>query len=180
MGSEAGVSLRSGSIHARFRALAVTIVPEAAALDDTGWAEVERIVEDALAQRPRAMQRQLLVFIRLLDALPLFRWGRTFRRLDHDRRTRFLGGLQRSRLFLFRRGFWGLRTLVYMGYYGRPQAYRAVGYQARLRGWLEHPDAPPSAREATLRQAGHAAGEGAVDQGPADQGRAGSARPGAP
>lgn len=147
-----------GVVRERFRALAATIVPEAAELDDAGWAEVEAIVEDALGQRPRAVQRQLLVFIRLLNLLPVFRWRRTFMGLDPERRTRFLHAIQTSRLFLFRRGFWGLRTLVHMGYYGRPEAYRAVGYGARLRGWLEHPDAPAAAREATL-EASAAAGE---------------------
>lgn len=136
-----------------FRDLARTIVPETAALGEADWDEVEAIVEDALAQRPPAIQRQLKVFIRLLNALPLFRSGRTFRGLDDDRRARFLHSIQNSRLFLFRRGFWGVRTLVYMGYYAREEAYRRVGYQARLRGWLDHPRSTAEARDATLRAA---------------------------
>ncbi len=134
----------------RFRALSTTIVPQAAELDPAGWDRLESIVEDALADRPPAVRRQLVVFIRLLDALPVFRWGRRFRSLDQRRRIRFLGGVQNARLFLVRRGFWGLRTLVYMGYYGRPESHEDVGYDARLRGWLEHPDAPAAARAATL------------------------------
>lgn len=137
-----------------FRELARTIVPECDALDERGWAEVEAIVEDALAQRPAAMRRQLLVFVRLIDLLPLFRWLRTFRALDRDRRIRFLHALETSRAFLLRRGFWGLRTLVFMGYYSRPEAYDAVGYAARLRGWLEHPEATEAARSATLAARG--------------------------
>ena len=34
-----------------------------------------------------------------------------------------------------RRGFWGLRTLVFMGYYARPEAAAAIGYRADVRGW---------------------------------------------
>jgi hypothetical protein len=132
----------------RFRALAAAIVPEAEGLDSAGWDRVEAIVEDALAQRPPAMRRQLVLFVRVLDLLPVFRWGRPFRRLDPARRTRLLHGVQGSPIFLIRRGFWGLRTLVYMGYYGRIEGYRAVGYDARLRGWLEHPDATEAARQA--------------------------------
>ncbi len=140
-------------IRARFRALATTIVPESAQLDDAGWADVEAIVENALSKRPPGMRRQFGVFVRLLDFLPRLRWLRPFRRLDAEKRVRFLGGIQRSPVFLFRRGFWGLRTLVYMGYYARPEGYAEIGYDARLRGWLEHPDADDAARDATLRSA---------------------------
>jgi hypothetical protein len=135
-------------LRARFRALATAIVPESRDLDDAGWADIEAIVEDALAARPAAVRRQLGIFIRLLSWLPVVRFGRPFTRLDADRRFRFLHGVETSRLLLFRRGFWGLRTLVYMGYYGREEGYRAVEYGARLRGWLEHPAATEAARAA--------------------------------
>jgi hypothetical protein len=130
-----------------FRALTRAIVPEAQELDDTGWLELEAVVEEALRKRPTGLQRQLLVFIRALDTLPRLRWGRPFRALDPARAGRFLRAVERSPVFLVRRGFWGLRTLVLMGYYTRPAAYEAVGYGARLRGWLEHPDAPPALRD---------------------------------
>ena len=137
----------------RFRALAWSIVPETAGLDPDEWVEFEAIVETALSKRPPGMRRQLVVFIRLLDLLPRFRWLRPFRKLDADRRARFLRSIQSSPIFLLRRGFWGLRTLVYMGYYARPDAYRRIGYDAHLRGWLGHPDADDAARTATLRSA---------------------------
>lgn len=156
-----------------FRALAESIVPEAAALDPGGWADLERIVEEALAKRPAPIRRQLLVFIRLLDLLPVFRWGRTFRRLAPERRHRFLRGLQDARLLLLRRGFWGIRTLVFMGYYARPEAYRQVGYQAKLRGWLEHPAAPPEAQAAAAAEA--PPGKGRAPSGDAEPGDGGVA-----
>ena len=142
------------SVRPAFRALAGAIVPEAASLEEAEWRELEAIVEGALAKRPPGMRRQLGVFIRVLDGLPVLRWGRRFRSLDAPRRERFLRGVQRARVFLVRRGFWGLRTLVLMGYYARPAAYAEVGYGARLRGWLEHPDAPPEARAAVAAAAG--------------------------
>lgn len=135
------------TVRPAFRALATAIVPRAADLSEDQWREVEAIVQDALLERPVALRRQLILFIRLADLLPALRWGRPFRRLDPARQARFLTGLERSRLFLLRRGFWGLRTLVFMGYYGRPEAAAAIGYGARLRGWLEHPDAPEAARQ---------------------------------
>lgn len=136
-----------------FRALAEAIVPGAASLDEAGWAELERIVEEALAKRPPAIRRQLLIFIRLLNVLPVLRRGRTLRRLDAEGRGRFLRAIQDSRLLLLRRGFWGVRTLVLMGYYARPDAYDEVGYRAKLRGWLEHPEATAAARASAAAEA---------------------------
>lgn len=132
-----------------FRALAATIVPEAGELDEAGWESLESIVLEALADRPASVRRQLRLFIRVLGVAPLVRYGRTFRGLDPARRAAFLRRVERSPVFLLRRGFWGLRTLVYMGYYARREAGEAIGYGARLRGWLEHPDAPEAARQAT-------------------------------
>ena len=145
-----------------FRALATSIVPETAELNEAGWVELEAIVEAALSKRPAAMRRQFAIFVRLLGFLPRLRWLRPFARLDPDRRARFLRGMQSSPIFLFRRGFWGLRTLVYMGYYARPQAYGEIGYDAHLRGWLKHPDADAAARDATLRAATAADGAGSA------------------
>lgn len=122
-------------VRATFRALAGTIVPEAASLDDAGWREMESIVEHALADRPPAMQRQLVLFIRVLQLLPIARFGAPFTRLDAARRARVLAGVQRAPVLLLRRGFWGLRTLVFMGYYARPGQGAAIGYRADPRGW---------------------------------------------
>lgn len=118
-----------------FRALAMTIVPEASRLGEDEWADLERIVEYALSRRPARMRRQLVLFIRVLSFLPLLRWGRTFRGLDDARRARFLHAVERSRVLLVRRGMWGLRTMVFMGYYARPEAAAEIGYRADPRGW---------------------------------------------
>ena len=123
------------SVRASFRSIARTIVPEAEALDETQWIEVERIIEQGLASRPASVRRQLRMLVRALDLLPLFRFGRTFRALDGERRTRFLLAIQDAPLLLLRRGFWGLRTLVFMGYYGRAAAAASIGYRADPRGW---------------------------------------------
>jgi hypothetical protein len=127
--------LTFGPVRESFRALAVTIVPEAISLDAGAWDDLERIVEEGLASRPDAIRRQLRLFVRLLDLLPVFRFGRTFRSLDPSRRTAFLLAVQDAPVLLLRRGFWGLRTLVYMGYYSRQEARDAIGYRADPRGW---------------------------------------------
>jgi hypothetical protein len=118
-----------------FRAVAMCVVPEAARLDAVQWNEVEAIVARAIAERPQAVQRQLALFLNLLELLPLLRYGRRLSRLDPERRTRMLELLQRAPLLLVRRAFWGIRTLILMGYYGRPAAAATIGYRADARGW---------------------------------------------
>jgi hypothetical protein len=126
------------SVQRPFRALATTVVPEAEGLDGAGWAELERIVERQLARRPEPIRRQFGLLIRLLQRLPILRYGRTFTALDARRRTRFLLAVQDAPLLLLRRGVWGLRVLVQMGYYGQPARGAGIGYRADARGW----DAP--------------------------------------
>ena len=148
-------------VRAPFRAIAATIVPEAARLDESGWAALEAVIEAQLAARPAALRRQLATFIRLVDAMPLARWGRRFRALDEPRRTRVLEAIQDAPVLLLRRGFWGLRTLVFMGYYTRPETAAVIGYRAHLRGWLARRPAaarqpvaiPPASRAANASTA---------------------------
>lgn len=118
-----------------FRAIAATVVPEADRLDEPAWVELEAIVSDALTSRPAKLQRQLLLFIRIVEWLPLARFGRRFTRLAPLRRVRVLRGLQDAPVLLLRRGCWGLRTLILMGFYGRQEAQRDIGYRADARGW---------------------------------------------
>lgn len=122
-------------VEREFRFLAATIVPEVSDLDDSGWRALETIIEETLASRPETMRRQLRLLIRLLGWLPLVRYGRTFARLDAGRRREFLEGVEGSSILLLRRGFWGLRTLVLMGYWARPEAAAAIGYRAHPAGW---------------------------------------------
>src|SRR5262245_26081412 len=118
-----------------FRALATVFIPETGAADESAWLRLEAIVSDALAMRPRAMRRQVLLFIRILDALALARHRRTLAALDQATRTRFIEGIATSRPLLLRRGVWGLRTLVQMGWYTQPEVQRALGYRASPAGW---------------------------------------------
>ncbi len=133
------IALNKGSVLApvrsTFRLVARCVVPEADALNDAAWADVEAIVERALSTRPPRMKRQLRGLLRAIALMPVVRYGRTFAGLDPMRRVGFLSALQDSRVQLLRRGFWGLRTLILMGYYARPSARNAIGYRADPRGW---------------------------------------------
>lgn len=118
-----------------FRAVACAVVPEATRLDDGAWSELERIVDAALASRPERMRRQLVVLLRLLDVLARVRHGRALTSLDPSRRRSLLERVERARLYPLRRGMWGLRTLIFMGYYTRPGVAAELGYAADSRGW---------------------------------------------
>jgi hypothetical protein len=118
-----------------FRAIAVTVVPEAARLSDRGWEELERLVERRLATQPARIRRQIRLFIRVLQWLPLVRFGRTFTGLDVARRLRVLAAVGDAPVLLLRRGVWALRVLVQLGYYTQPDVAAEIGYRADPRGW---------------------------------------------
>lgn len=118
-----------------FRAVVATVIPDAAALDEPAWRDVESLAEDALTRRPPALRRQLQTFLRAIQWWPLLRHGRRFTSLPPHARTQFLSHLQDHRIETIRVGFWGLRMLALLGYYGRPQARDAIGYRPDRRGW---------------------------------------------
>ncbi|HEX6850340.1 MAG TPA: hypothetical protein VF139_02950 [Candidatus Polarisedimenticolaceae bacterium] len=124
-----------GPMERDLRALAVGIVPEIARLDDAGWRAVATVVEEALASRPAPLRRKLLLFVRVLGWISVARYAARPASLDAVRLGRLLASVERSRLLLLRRGFWGLRTLVFMGYWTRPESAAAIGYRARPEGW---------------------------------------------
>jgi hypothetical protein len=104
-------------------------------LDDTGWTELEALVDESLQSRPAALQRRLRLFLRLVQWMPLPRFARPFTSLDAERRERVLARLQDHPIELMRVGFWGLRTLALLGYYGRDAAATAIGYDPDPGGW---------------------------------------------
>ncbi len=120
---------------AAFRAIAVAIVPEADAMSAHEWQQFASVINAALARRPAPMRRQLALFVRVLDLLAIIRYRKRLPRLSSGQRFALLRGIENSRLLLLRRGIWGLRTLVFMGYYARPEAAAALGYAAAPRGW---------------------------------------------
>ena len=115
--------------------MVATVVPEAASLDDQGWNEVEAVAESLLRDRPAALKGQLRMFLRLIQWLPVVRYGRPFTALAPPARTRVLAHLQNDPIQKIRVGFWGLRTIVLAGYYARPGAAQSIGYAAGARGW---------------------------------------------
>jgi hypothetical protein len=117
------------------RSIATTVVPEAAAFSENEWQESGRILEQALSRRPPAIRRQLAILLRVLDAYAFLRRGRGLRALSAADRQAVLHEIERSSLTVLRKGMWGLRTLILMGYYARPAAASDIGYGAHPSGW---------------------------------------------
>ena len=124
-----------GRANARYRAVLIAVVPEAAGLADHEWKDAQAIIARALALRPVKVRRQIALFMSILDVASFVRHGRGLTALSTTEITRLLESLSRSKLLLLRRGIWGVRTLAFMGYYARPEAGRAIGYQASAAGW---------------------------------------------
>jgi len=123
------------SVRPIFRAVVSTVVPEANLLDEQSWQALETLVEMSLRDRSPAIRRQLRLFLRMIQWLPVFRYGRCFTSLSAEQRRQVLCYLQDHPVELIRCGFWGLRTLALLGYYGRPEGVQSTGYAADPRGW---------------------------------------------
>ncbi|MGQ0640468.1 MAG: hypothetical protein ACT4P6_06805 [Gemmatimonadaceae bacterium] len=137
-----------------FRAVATTMVPELRSAGPTMWAELEAEVERALAERPNTVRRQLVSFLRLLDWWPLPRYGRRLTKLDDTKRTALLESLERHPLLLIRRGMWGVRTLVFLGYYTRDDVAAFIGYRGHPDGWSARPESQRERPSATPQDVG--------------------------
>ncbi|MEJ2206197.1 MAG: hypothetical protein P8170_19060 [Gemmatimonadota bacterium] len=122
-------------IRASFRAITRAVAPASSGLDEAGWRRAEEIVDDALSARPTSVRRQVVLFVRAVGMLSWVRHGRSLGTLDPDRMRRFLRSLERSPLLLVRKGFWGIRTLAFMGYYGQSEVRADLGYRANPGGW---------------------------------------------
>jgi hypothetical protein len=137
-----------------FRAVAITVVPELRAANPTILGEVEEQVEQALAERPIPVRRQIVSFLRLIEWWSVLRHGRRLTKLDDTRRTAFLHTLERHPLLLIRRGVWGVRSLVFLGYYTRADVAVFMGYRAHVDGWSARPEARRERPSATPQDVG--------------------------
>jgi len=132
--SNATVSPLSARRWALFLDVGARIVPALAELDVAGRAEFVATVEKALLDRPPAIRRRFGLFLSAIAWGPLFRFGAPFARLTPERKDAVLRWLMDAPVGKIRNGFWGVRTLVFMGFYGRPEVWPAVGYAPSFDG----------------------------------------------
>ncbi|MBI2942569.1 MAG: hypothetical protein HYY25_00055 [Candidatus Wallbacteria bacterium] len=110
------------------------IVPEAQRLGPDGRKQFRAIAEEALSERPSVLQRQFRLFLAVVRYAPAARYLAPFDWLDATRQDAVLAWFQDCPLGLVRKGFWGLKSLVYMGYYGRAEVWDSIGYRPDTRG----------------------------------------------
>jgi len=109
-------------------AIAPRIVPAAAELSDAPRRAMLGLIEETLASRTPAMRRQLRLFLVAMRWLPCLRYLRPLDRLDGARQDAALRWFQDHPLQIIRGGFWGVRTLVLLGYYGQPGTGPSIAY----------------------------------------------------
>ena len=116
------------------RVLAARIVPETADLDTVGMSRFIGLIDEALLERPPSVRRQFGIYLGLLRWAPLARFGGPFEKLSADRQDAVLRWFESCPVGLLRAGFWGLKVLIFMGYYGQPETNAVVGYAPQRDG----------------------------------------------
>ncbi|MFV2071227.1 MAG: hypothetical protein ACC742_01060 [Thermoanaerobaculales bacterium] len=114
--------------------LAARIAPDTVDLDTGGKSRFFGTIDEALQERTPAVRRQFGAFLGLLRWAPLVRFGGPFESLRPERQDAVLRWFEDCPIGLLRKGFWGLRVLVYMGYYGQTETWEAVGYAPNFDG----------------------------------------------
>lgn len=115
-------------------ALASRVVPESSGMDEESQGRFLAIVDQFLDRRPWSLRLGLKVFLGLLKWAPVLRYGAAWDRLPARQRDLVLSWFQDSRWAAVRRGFWGVRTLVFLGYYGQAELWERFGYKPLRRG----------------------------------------------
>jgi hypothetical protein len=116
------------------RILAARIVPETTDLDAEGLNRFFDIIDGALLERPESVRGQFATFLWVLRLAPAIRYGRPFERLSRERQDAVLRWFEDCPVGLLRKGFWGLKAMVFMGYYGQPETNPLVGYTPEFDG----------------------------------------------
>jgi len=114
--------------------LAGDLVPAMDGAEADTRQQFREIVDRALAARPAGVRRQFGTFLAVLRLAPLARFGSTYPRLDAEHRRRALEWFQDCPVSLLRKGFWGLKALVFMGYYAQPATAPQIHYEPSFDG----------------------------------------------
>jgi len=120
--------------------LAPILAPGCRDLSDEEKTEMRQIISEAIRGRTTAIRRRLSLFLWLLFRLPIVRYGRPLDRLSDEQGRSFLAWMGRSPILPFRAGLLGIRTLVFMGYYGRKGADATCHFHPMFEGNRKLPD----------------------------------------
>jgi hypothetical protein len=99
-----------------------------AALDEAGLSTMLGLIDRTLAERGEGVRRKLAAFLGVLRWGPALRYGRPFDALPPQRQDAVLRWFESAPLSPLRQGMWGLKSMVFMGYYARVEAWQEIGY----------------------------------------------------
>ena len=108
--------------------VAERLAPDVRALSPERRERLLATVADALATRPPGLARLFKLFLVFVRWVPVLRFGRRFDRLPPARQDAVLRWLEDAPLLALRSGFFGLKTLLFMGHYGQPELWPTIGY----------------------------------------------------
>jgi len=108
--------------------LAARIVPESAGAPPGVTDPLLAAVDEELRPRPRLQQFEFKLLLFAIRWMTVPFTLHRFERLPGERQDRWLGFLENAPLTLLRVGIWGLKTLVFLGYYTQDGVLHRIVY----------------------------------------------------
>jgi hypothetical protein len=108
--------------------LAARIVPESAGAPAQVTDPLLAAIDSELHPRPRLQQLEFKLLLLAIRWMTLPFTLHRFERLPAERQDRWLRFLENAPLTLLRVGIWGLKTLVFLGYYTQDSVQRRILY----------------------------------------------------
>jgi hypothetical protein len=108
--------------------LAARIVPESAGAPAQVTDPLLAAIDGELRPRPHLQQLEFKALLLAIRWMTVPFTLRRFDRLPGDRQDRWLRLLENAPLTLLRVGIWGLKTLVFLGYYSQDGVTRRIRY----------------------------------------------------
>ena len=108
--------------------LAARIVPESAGAPPQVTGPLLAAVDEELGPRPRLQQLEFKLLLFAIRWMTVPFTLHRFERLPGERQDRWLGFLENAPLTLLRVGIWGLKTLVFLGYYTQDGVLQRIVY----------------------------------------------------
>jgi len=114
--------------------LAHRIVPEVSMLERQEQQELVQIIDDSLSLRAPAVRFQFKLFLTMIRWSSVLRYGKALDRLPPGIQDRMLMQFQESPAARLGAGMWGLKTLIFMGFYGSPKRWKQIHYTPSTKG----------------------------------------------
>lgn len=108
--------------------LANRIVPESAGAPAQVTDPLLAAIDEELRPRPRLQQLEFKLLLLAIRWMTVPFTLRRFERLSAERQDGWLRFLENAPLTLLRAGIWGLKTLVFLGYYTQDGVQRRILY----------------------------------------------------